>query len=441
MTADLDAPFTTAQVPTPRRIIDQVIGQEHCVAMARLAARQRRGLLLIGEPGTGKSLIGRAMAELLPRDAEPLRISALAPNPEDSMRPRHVVLTPQAWATRCDAVQRMDTARARTRDLVAGAGLISLLLAGLVVAYHQKALATFGMAVLPTLIFAGASWKRSRAPKKHGSSLLPKVLVPLSPDVPCIDATGLTEGALFGDVRHDPYQSGGQETPPHLLVEPGAIHRAHGGILYIDEIATLSQADQRLLLTALQDKALPIAGRCGGSSGALVQTDPIPCDFILVAAGHEDDVRGLLPGLRSRMRGLGYEVKTSCEMPDTPANRTAMVRFIAQEVAKDGRIPPFEESGVQGILAVARATAEKDASLTLRLRELGGVIRLAGDMAVNEGAGLVSSAHVHQAWETLIPWEQSLPRKESDGMRPSEALRRPRLCPESQPSWRQEMPL
>ena len=37
-------------------------------------------------------------------------------------------------------------------------------------------------------------------------------------------------GAMFGDVKHDPLQSGGLGTPAHLRVESGAIHRANKGL-------------------------------------------------------------------------------------------------------------------------------------------------------------------------------------------------------------------
>ncbi len=57
---------TTADVEVPKRLIDQVIGQERAVAVARKAAEQKRHLLLIGDPGTGKSMLAKAMSEVLP---------------------------------------------------------------------------------------------------------------------------------------------------------------------------------------------------------------------------------------------------------------------------------------------------------------------------------------------------------------------------------------
>lgn len=71
--------------------------------------------------------------------------------------------------------------------------------------------------------------------------------------------------------------SGGLGTPAHLRVEPGMIHRANGGVLFLDEIATLNMKSQQELLTALQEKKYSITGQSEMSSGAMTRTEPVPC--------------------------------------------------------------------------------------------------------------------------------------------------------------------
>ncbi len=63
----LDIDFAhTGEISIPSRIVDQVIGQDHAVKIIKKAALQRRHCMLIGEPGTGKSLLGSALSDMLP---------------------------------------------------------------------------------------------------------------------------------------------------------------------------------------------------------------------------------------------------------------------------------------------------------------------------------------------------------------------------------------
>ncbi|MEK6907314.1 MAG: ATP-binding protein, partial [Nanoarchaeota archaeon] len=59
---------TTSEIKVPIRIIDQIVGQDAAVNIVRKVAKQRRHLLLIGQPGVGKSLVGQGLAELLPKE-------------------------------------------------------------------------------------------------------------------------------------------------------------------------------------------------------------------------------------------------------------------------------------------------------------------------------------------------------------------------------------
>src|SRR3989338_1279309 len=59
---------TTEELQIPKKTIDTIIGQEKATNIVKKVATQRRNLLLIGQPGVGKSLIGQALAELLPQE-------------------------------------------------------------------------------------------------------------------------------------------------------------------------------------------------------------------------------------------------------------------------------------------------------------------------------------------------------------------------------------
>src|SRR3989344_3224618 len=75
----------TASIDTSAAIIGQVIGQDAAVDIIKTAASQRRHVLLIGEPGTGKSMLGLGLAELLPK--EKLVDIVCFPNPNDENTP------------------------------------------------------------------------------------------------------------------------------------------------------------------------------------------------------------------------------------------------------------------------------------------------------------------------------------------------------------------
>ena len=45
---------TTNDIKIPERLVDQVIGQDQGVEVIKRAAKQKRHVILIGEPGTGK---------------------------------------------------------------------------------------------------------------------------------------------------------------------------------------------------------------------------------------------------------------------------------------------------------------------------------------------------------------------------------------------------
>jgi len=388
---------STKDIEVPKKMIDQVIGQEHAVEVVRKAANQRRHVMMLGTPGTGKSMLAKAMAELLPK--EELQDVLVYNNPDDSNNPKIRIVPAGKGKEITDAHKVEAQKRTTARNM-----FIMLLVLGIV--GYSFLVGEYLLGIIAAVLIA--MMMRQFMPKE--TAFIPKLLVSNTGKemAPYIDATGAHAGALLGDVRHDPFQSGGLETPAHDRVESGAIHKAHKGVLFIDEINTLRIESQQNLLTALQEKEFAITGQSERSSGAMVKTDPVPCDFIMVAAGNLDAIKGMHPALRSRIKGYGYEVYMSDTIEDTPENRKKLVRFVAQEVVRDGKIPHFDSGAVEEIIREARRRAGRKGHLTLKLRDLGGLVRVAGDIAHGENAPLTTAAHVLKAKSIARSVEQQL---------------------------------
>lgn len=402
---------TTREIKVSDKICEQVIGQDHTVDIVKKVARQRRNLLLIGNPGVGKSMVGQALAELLPK--EKLKDVLAYPNPTDENIPK-IKVVPKGQG-------KLIITKARIQSISSLKGqnvflFLLLIVAALMPWWVRKeygdimAAASLVSSIffVIAIMFFMSLGKRMRMPNQKSD--IPKLLIDNSQTkkAPFLDGTGAHSGALLGDVLHDPLQSGGLGTPPHERLIPGYIHRASGGVLFVDEIANLKPESQQELLTAIQEKKFSITGRSERSSGAMTRSEPVPCDFVLVASGNPETIRNLHPALRSRIRGYGYEVYMNSTMPDNSENRWKIAKFIAQEVVKDKKIPHFTKPAVLKIIEEARKRSGTSGKLTLRLRELGGLVRAAGDIAYQEKSKFVEPQHIEKAMKLAKTLEQQI---------------------------------
>jgi ATP-dependent Lon protease len=464
---NIDKLKSTKEIKIPSDPLERVIGQDKAIQLARIAAQQHRHLLLVGPPGTGKSMIALALSLHLPRPYEEIQIVQNPENPErpfvevktqneiqqeqnlqksasgDLYKPSDVpIKVAEQLGYRCIAcgvfssykdaecpscgAPKSNSAKQKNLGNPFGdlMGVIELTISQLGPQSSKKnrvkttrikggkeEVVVYERAGDKIKLLDQKALERQREFERRSPR---KILVPVERN-PFVLATGASEVELLGDVRHDPYGGHPQlGTAPYERVVPGAIHEAHQGVLFLDELPMLGQL-QRSILTAMQEKQFPISGRHPQSAGASVRVDDVPCDFIFVGACNIQDLQNILSPLRSRINGSGYEVLVDIAMKNTKENKGKLTQFAAQEIALDKRIPHANRGALLALISEAKRRAEQidgmKNALTLRLRELGGLLRTAGDIAVVEKARMIKKEHIKEAIERAKTAEEQIKEK------------------------------
>jgi len=399
---------TTADIKIPEKLADQVIGQDSAVEVIKKAAEQKRHVMLIGEPGTGKSMLAKSMTEFLPKGE--LQDIIAYHNAEDPNEPK-VRVVPAGKGKEIVAAQKKEAMAKKQQKASIVTTVIVVLLMMTVAMYlytQDTSIILVGIIAVAILFFA----MRYSSSGRQENYLVPKLRVGHddAENSPFIDATGARR-------RLPAWRREARPVPERRAGDPGP--RASGGRRHPQVRPTgvlVHRRDQhaphwrasRACLPPFREGKFSITGQSERSSGAMVKSEPVPCDFILVCAGNLDAMQGMHPALRSRIRGYGYEVFMRSTMEDTDANRNKLIRFVAQEVARDKKIPHFDKRAVGEIVKEAQRRAGRHGLLTLRLRELGGLVRVAGDVAREKQQPLVTGEMVLEAKRIARSLEQQI---------------------------------
>ncbi|MFH1751376.1 MAG: ATP-binding protein [archaeon] len=198
---------STDKVQVSKKLMGQVIGQDSAVELMKKAAAQKRNVLLIGDPGTGKSMLAQAMSEVMP--VQELFDVMVYPNELDSNNPK--VRTTKAG----EGQQIVQKERLSAKSFDDNMRMISFLLP---LGFFIFSSVIWQLGFISDVIYAAtlllggiiliAAVLGSQL-KVRATKTAPKLLINNAGKkvAPFIEATGAKAGALFGDCRHDPLQS------------------------------------------------------------------------------------------------------------------------------------------------------------------------------------------------------------------------------------------
>ncbi len=467
----------TATVGIPDDPIDRVVFQNRAKKAIRKIAHKRGHILMVGRPGTGKSMLAGMLQEILAqslgdyirpqdailaypgRDRNHIRIAYEEPRQADRLLDElrlKIEATADAGkhfslGDQIKSVRRLKHVLLATAIALAVAGYF---LPPLMVGAGIAGIGSIFLFIQENNHRAQERIQEHNAPPvaanlKHLYDMLPTVLYdPREHDQLMARISEPNARNMKGGFRHDPYQSGNLQTPPHQRVYLGA--HATSPIIYIDELRTLIRIGYMPeLLEIMQEKQYILEGGQGTGSGAADRSESyLRADNIIVACCNHDTVEYLRSegdgAFLSRIEDKGEIVHMESAVAETPDTIRQVVQYVKQEVkriedefaaawgeviANEGmasvrarceqifgrRLPSdfrlasreFTRDAVMEIVKELRCRAS-DGKLTTILRPINGVIKAAVFEAIFSNAETVAPEHVRIALQEHLSLEGSI---------------------------------
>jgi Lon-like ATP-dependent protease len=367
--ARLDFFNDTSQLEVPQDPIEQVIFQDKAKRAIRKIAQNRGHILMVGRPGTGKSMLANMFKAVLEKSlGDYLRpqeaIVAYPGKDKNHIRvayeqPEKIEQLLDDFNKAIDAARdsvdefslsdQIQSARKAKRGLLWATALGAA--AGL---YYPPAFIAAGLTGMGALfMYMQESNHRAqekiqresnfdrRNTVKHLYDMVPDILYDPRQDKDLMARVSEPDARnMKGGFRHDPYQSGNLETPCHKRAYLGA--HAKSPIIYIDELKTLIKVGYMSeLLEIMQNKQYILeGGRNTGSGAADRSENHLKADNIIVACCNHDTLQHLQQegegAFLSRIEDKGEIIRMESAVPETPQNIREVAQYVKQEILNLG---------------------------------------------------------------------------------------------------------
>jgi Lon-like ATP-dependent protease len=365
----------TSQIKLPDDPIDCVIFQDRAKRAIRKIAQNKGHILMVGRPGTGKSMLANMFKEVLEKSMgdylRPTETIVAYPGKDRN----HIRFAYEHPSKMDLIISEVNTAIETARNALDQFSLadqiqstrkvkIALIIAtGLGAAggfYFPPAFIAAGLTGMGS-IFMYMQENNHRAQEKiqrensagtrnevkHIQDMVPEVLYDPRKETDLMARVSEPSARnMKGGFRHDPYQSGNLQTPCHLRAYLGA--HAKSPIIYIDELKTLVKVGYMAdLLEIMQNKEYILeGGRSTGSGAADRSENHLKADNIIVACCNHDTLAYLQEegdgAFLSRIEDKGEIIHMESAVPENEENVKQIAQYVKQEI--NNLAEEFEEA-------------------------------------------------------------------------------------------------
>ncbi len=419
---------TTAEITVPEDPIERVVFQDRAKSAIRKIAQNRGHILMVGRPGTGKSLLANMFKEVLDRslgeylrpnqsilafpgkDNHHIRIAYESAEKVDKLVTKLLedIQTASENSAEFNLEEPIRSVRRARYWFVAGAVLSAaagLLFPPAFVATGLTGIGAIFMYIQENQYKAQEKIQRESSggrphKVKHLMDMVPEVLFDPRRETELMARVSLPDAPnMKGGFRHDPYQSGQLHTPVHKRAFLGA--HATAPIIYIDELKTMVKTGYMSeLLEIMQAKSYHLeGGRNSGSGAADRSEDPIRAENIFIACCNHDTLSYLKQdgdgAFLSRIEDKGEVIEMESAVAESRETILQVAQYVKQEI--DGLGEEFdalwgdilEKEGRDGVRKrcqhIMGRALPPDYALTKREFEQGAVMEIIKELRCRAG--------------------------------------------------------